>query len=121
MTLLMQFNLEDFNEFSILRKTHIYMKNYPMTTKNKEYVKLIEDIFDKYLDAYIKPIVDNKENKANVPLFNALVSSQAYMACEKVKEECEKLIKECNGHDVSFYAELDIAVDRAIAKYSIQV
>jgi hypothetical protein len=56
----------------------------------------------------------------NPSLFNALVSSQAYMACDKAKEDCEeKLVKECNGHDISFYAELDIAADRAIAKYSI--
>ena len=120
MTLLMQFQLEDSNEFSILRKTHIYLKNYPMTEKSKEYVKLIENIFDKYLDSYIKPYAENEDNKKNPSLFNALVSSQAYMACDKAKEDCEeKLVKECNGHDVSFYAELDIAADRAIAKYSI--
>lgn len=120
MTLLMQFQLEDSNEFSILRKTHIYLKNYPMTNKSKEYVKLIKDIFDKHLDAYIKPFAENEDNKKNPALFNALISSQAYMACEKIKEDYEKkLVNECNEHDVSFYAELDIATDRAIQKYSI--
>ena len=120
-TLLMQFHLENDDEFSVFRKTHIYLKNYPMTTENKEYVKLIEDIFDSVFKAYLKPLADNEKEKGNVPLFNAAISMQVFMTCKKIKDEYEdKLINECNGHDVSFYAELDIAAERAIAKYSIK-
>ena len=119
MTLFMQFSLEDENEFSILRKTHIYLKNYPMITENKNYVKLIEEIFDKYLDSYLQPLASNEKNKENVQLFNATIGVQAFMAGEEIIKECKSLIEECNGHDVSFYAELDIAIDRAKAKYSI--
>lgn len=124
-TLLMQFQLEDPNEFSVLRKTHIYLKNYPMTENNKRYVGKIESVFDKYLNAYIKPFAENDDNKKTPSLFNALVRSQGHIACEKVKEDVEEdgqgLIMECNNHDVSFYAELDIAFDRAMAKYSIPI
>lgn len=118
-TLLMQFQLEDPNEFSVLRKTHIYLKNYPMTEANKRYVGKIESIFDKYFNAYIKPVVENEDYKKNPFLFNLLIKSQGQKACEKIKEDGKELIEECNYHDVSFYAELDIAFDRAMAKYSI--
>lgn len=119
MTLFMQFSLEDENEFSILRKTHIYLKNYPMITENREYVKLIEEIFDKYLDSYLQPLARNEKNKGNAQLFNATIGVQAFMAGEEIKKEYKNLIEECNGHDVSFYAELDNAIERAKAKYSI--
>ena len=122
-TLLMQFQLEDPNEFSVLRKTHIYLKNYPMTENNKKYVEKIESLFDKYLNAYVKPFAENDDNKKNPSLFNSLVRSQGHIACEKVKEDVEEdgqgLIMECNNHDISFYAELDIAFDRVTAKYTI--
>ncbi len=118
-TLLMQFQLEDPNEFSVLRKTHIYLKNYPMLEINKRYVGKIESVFDKYLNAYIKPIAENNDNKKNPFLFNILVRSQGHIACEKIKEDGKELIMECNNHDISFYAELDLAFDRAIVKYSI--
>lgn len=122
-TLLMQFQLEDPNEFSILRKTHIYLKSYPMTEANKKYVGKIESIFDKYFNAYIKPVVENEDYKENPFLFNLLIKSQGQKTCEKIKEDVEEdgqgLIMECNNHDVSFYAELDIAFDRAMTKYSI--
>lgn len=120
-TLLMQFNLEDNNEFSVFRKTHIYLRNYPMTTKNKEYVKIIEEIFDNIFQAYLKPLADNDNNKNDASLFNYAINMQAMMTCDMIKKEYkDKLIKECNAHDVSFYEELDIAFDRAIAKYSMK-
>ena len=119
MTLLMQFSLEDENEFSILRKTHIYLKNYPMITENKEYVKLIEEIFDKYINAHLQPLARNEKDNVNVGLYNAAIGVQAFMAGEEIKKEYKSLIGECNGHDVSFYAELDLAIERAKTKYSI--
>ena len=119
MTLLMQFRLEDENEFSILRKTHIYLKNCPMANRNKKYVKLIEEIFDKYIDSYVKPLVEHEEGKANASLFNANIGALIFMAGEKIIEECNNLVEECNNHDVSFYAELDIAKERAKDKYFI--
>ncbi len=120
-SLLLQFNLENNNEFSVFRKKHIYLNNYPMTSKNKEYVKLIGDAFDNIFKAKIKPLADNDNNKNDAYLLNYAIGMQAFMTCEMIKKEYkDELIDECNGHDVSFYEELDIASDRAIAKYSIK-
>ena len=119
MTLFMQFSLEDDNEFSILRKAHIYLKKYPMTTKNKEYVKLVEKLFDRDIDAYLQPLAANEENKEDASLFNAAIGMQAFMTGEEIKKKYKDMIEECNRHDVSFYAEIDLAIERAKAKYSI--
>lgn len=116
---LMQFELEDSDKFSILRKIHIYLNNYPMTSKNQKYTEVIQDLFAKYMDEYIKPLADNEENKKSPSLFNFAIQCQAHMASVKIKEECKNLIQECNQHDVSFYTELDIAVDEALKKYSM--
>ncbi len=121
-TLLIQFRLEGSNEFGIHRKMHIYLKKYPLTKRNRDYVKIIEDMLDGYLESQIKPYANNEKNKDNSTLFNLALSSLAYMSCDKLKKEIDDLdalIKECNDHDVSFYAELDLASDRIVSKYSI--
>jgi len=79
-------------------------------------------MLDGYLESQIKPYANNEKNKDNSTLFNLALSSLAYMSCDKLKKEIDDLdalIKECNDHDVSFYAELDLASDRIVSKYSI--
>ena len=114
-TLLIQFSLENSNEFSIQRKMHIYLKNFPMTTDFREYVTIIETIFDRHIESYIIPLADSK--KENISLYNMAIRMQIIMACDEIKTKYKELIEECNDHDVSFYAELDIAQDRAFSKY----
>lgn len=119
-SLILQFNLENNNEFSVFRKKHIYLNNYPMTTINKEYVKYLAETFDIIFKAKLKPLADN-DDKKDASLYNYAISMQAFMTSMMIKKEYkDELIEECNGHDVSFYEELDIASDRAIAKYSIK-
>lgn len=119
--LLLTFNHEDKNEYSILRKMHIYTKNYPFTPRNKSYVKEIEEIFDSIFDAELLPFSRNEQNKRNPSLYNASLHGLAFMKYDKLlkREDKDELIKECNDHDVSFYTELSLAEDRIISKYSI--
>ena len=66
-----------------------------------------------------KPPVKFEDDFNNI--YNEFLDRQVtYKSIGKKEiDDLDALIKECNDHDVSFYAELDLASDRIVSKYSI--
>jgi len=120
--LLMQFSLEDSDQFSVNRKMQIYLKNYPMTDDAKDFIQQIEELYDPDYREALEPITHDEALKQNPVLFNQYLKTKAYMVTKLIKSHKDSLkdnIELCNEEDISFYEELDLLEKKEIAKYSI--
>lgn len=116
---IIQFHMEDRNEWSVLRKSHIYLKNYPIHPNNQKYIEKLSKNLESVIEDAIRSFVDSEDCRKNPQLFNALLPMQIYMKTEAIRNDCDDLIKECNDHDVSFYLELEIAEQKVISRYRL--
>lgn len=120
--LLMQFQLENMNEYSVYRKMHIYLKNYPMTDDAKDMIQQIEEAYAPYYDEELGPITPDDKLRQNPSMFNMYIQTKAQMVTDSIKNKNDYLnqnIETCNDVDVSFYEEIAIIEAKAVAKYSI--
>ena len=120
--LLMEFQLENMNEYSVYRKMHIYLKNYPMTDDAKDMIQQIEEAYASYYDEELGPIAEDELLKQNTSLFNMYIKTKAHMVTDSIKNKNDHLkqnIEACNEVDISFYEEIAMLEAKAVDKYSI--
>lgn len=120
--LLMQFQLENMNEYSVYRKMHIYLKNYPMTDDAKDMIQQIEEAYASYYYEELGPIAEDEILKQNTSLFNMYIKTKAHMVTDSIKNKNDHLkqnIEACNEVDISFYEEIAMLEAKAVDKYSI--
>lgn len=115
--LILMFALESDDDNRTYRKIHLYTKNFPMLEVDKKYLKLIEQIFDSYLEMHLKPFLPTLRAQTNHQIKELILKTQILKISDEIKKEFEHLIPECNSHDVSFYVELDTAQKRAESKF----
>lgn len=126
--LLPKFGLDGQNMLLIKKKIHIYTKSFPRPQRDKDYVKIIEQLLDTYFERYVGPFASNEELRKNPSLFNMMLPAHVFKYWLKLSDKDDEIkdlfnidaiIEECNGHNVSFYLEMDFAQDRIINKYKM--
>lgn len=120
--LLMQFSLEDSDQFSVNRKMQIYLKNYPMTDDAKDLIQQIEELYDPDYREALEPVAQDEALRQSPALFNQYLKTKAYMVTKSIKSYEDSLknnIELCNEEDISFYEELELLEEKEVAKYSI--
>lgn len=115
---ILQFNIEDDNEWSVFRKTHLYYKNYPMHPNDKKYIGTLTNALESFIEDSLRSFLNSEDCKSNPQLFNALLPTQIYMKTEEIRND-NGLINECNEHDVSLYLELERIEQNIINRYRL--
>lgn len=117
--LLMMFALEGEDEVLMLQKLHIYHKGYPRSAPKYFLIRDIEKKFDSIIDQSLKPLLENEEIKNDKNIFNLSLETHLSLIEDTFKtiDNLESVINEYNTNMVSFYVELDLAINRARTKY----
>lgn len=119
--LLMMFALESEDEILMLQKLHIYHKGYSRGAMNFLFIRDMEEKFDKVIDQSLKPFLDNVEIKNDKNIFNLSLETNLSLIEDSIKgmDNLGSVIAEYNKRMISFYVELDMAINRARTKYRI--
>lgn len=119
--LLMIFALESDDDVLMLQKLHIYHKGYSRGVMNYLFIKDMEKKFDKVIAQGLTPFLNNGEIKNDKNIFNISLNTHLALIEDSIKkmDNLEIVIAEYNKRMISFYVELDLAINRARTKYRI--
>ena len=120
--LAMMFSLESDDDLLMLQKLHVYHKGYPRESIHYIFIWDIEKRLDKAIKAGLKPFLESEGIRNDKDSFNLALEMHLSLIKDSLENtnNLESLIKDCNKHMVSFYVELDLALNRARKNYKLK-
>jgi len=115
----MKFDLESNNKFLWERKWHIYVKQFPQYSEFVSFKNEITDAIMRSAENTIKYLNEIEELKNNPHLYNISLTTEL-MRCKDNFENIDKfqnIVDECNKRDISYYVELQKAIDEVECMY----
>ena len=115
----MKFDLESHDKYLWERKWHIYVKQFPQYSEFVSFKNEITGAIKRSAENTINYLNNIEELKSNADLYNISLTTEL-MRCKDNFENMDKfqnIVDECNKRDISYYVELQKALDEIECKY----